>query len=241
MSEIDRPGSQSQPTHRTRTTAHPRPATGTGRRARRPPEAPAAPAPTRTPAQPSSRPARDLTAHPPAHAAPSRRSPAARRRTAAVPPFSAAAQPRPRRGEPVPAIPAHARRSGRCRRSADLATRSRPPPATGVPAADPWRANRVRSSPSTRPAATRPSRRAARRAGHRRPATGPSGCRPRSRWWSEARPPSLLALCSGVTGAVVATAVNDNGGISLPVSTDAAPVVNRDSLAGVARKPSRAW
>jgi putative serine protease PepD len=46
----------------------------------------------------------------------------------------------------------------------------------------------------------------------------------------------VLALCSGVTGAVVATAINDNGGISLPVSTDAAPVVSRDSLAGVAQE-----
>jgi len=46
-----------------------------------------------------------------------------------------------------------------------------------------------------------------------------------------------LALCSGVTGAVVATAVHDRGGITLPVSTaGAAPVVDRSSLAGVADK-----
>ncbi len=44
----------------------------------------------------------------------------------------------------------------------------------------------------------------------------------------------LLALCSGITGAVVATAYNDTGGFSLPVSTNAAPVVDRSTLAGVA-------
>ncbi len=45
-----------------------------------------------------------------------------------------------------------------------------------------------------------------------------------------------LALCSGVTGAVVATAFNENDGFKLPVSTDTAPVVSRDSLAGVAQE-----
>jgi putative serine protease PepD len=45
-----------------------------------------------------------------------------------------------------------------------------------------------------------------------------------------------LALCSGVTGAVVATALHDKD-FSLPISTaGAAPVVDRSSLAGVAAK-----
>jgi putative serine protease PepD len=45
-----------------------------------------------------------------------------------------------------------------------------------------------------------------------------------------------LALCSGVTGAVVATAIHDKD-FSLPVSTaGAAPVVDRSSLAGVAAR-----
>ncbi|HZM74320.1 MAG TPA: trypsin-like peptidase domain-containing protein [Candidatus Limnocylindrales bacterium] len=43
-----------------------------------------------------------------------------------------------------------------------------------------------------------------------------------------------LALCSGVTGAVVATSLND-GGFELPVSQNAAPVVDRSTLSGVAR------
>lgn len=47
----------------------------------------------------------------------------------------------------------------------------------------------------------------------------------------------LLALCSGVTGAVVATAfVADKGTFSLPVSTDTAPIVDRSTLSGVAAK-----
>jgi putative serine protease PepD len=45
-----------------------------------------------------------------------------------------------------------------------------------------------------------------------------------------------LALCSGVTGAVVATAIHDRD-FSLPISTaGVAPVVDRSSLAGVAAK-----
>ncbi len=44
-----------------------------------------------------------------------------------------------------------------------------------------------------------------------------------------------LALCSGVTGAVVATAIGDDN-FSIPVSTNAAPVVDRSTLSGVAAK-----
>jgi putative serine protease PepD len=43
-----------------------------------------------------------------------------------------------------------------------------------------------------------------------------------------------LALCSGVTGAVVALSLNDSG-FELPVSQNAAPVVDRSTLSGVAR------
>ncbi|HCT79776.1 MAG TPA: peptidase S1 [Micromonosporaceae bacterium] len=46
----------------------------------------------------------------------------------------------------------------------------------------------------------------------------------------------LLALCSGVTGAVLATAIADKGSFSLPVSTDTAPIVDRSTLSGVAAK-----
>jgi putative serine protease PepD len=42
-----------------------------------------------------------------------------------------------------------------------------------------------------------------------------------------------LALCSGVTGAVVATSFDD-GGFELPVSNNAAPVVDRSTLSAVA-------
>jgi putative serine protease PepD len=44
-----------------------------------------------------------------------------------------------------------------------------------------------------------------------------------------------LALCSGVTGAVVATSFEDNG-FELPVSQNAAPVVDRSTLSGVAKE-----
>uniref|UniRef100_UPI001B8B977C S1C family serine protease n=1 Tax=Allorhizocola rhizosphaerae TaxID=1872709 RepID=UPI001B8B977C len=44
-----------------------------------------------------------------------------------------------------------------------------------------------------------------------------------------------LALCSGVTGAVVATTLDENT-FSIPVSTNAAPVVDRSTLSGVAAK-----
>ncbi len=46
----------------------------------------------------------------------------------------------------------------------------------------------------------------------------------------------VLALCSGITGAVIATAINNGDGINLPMSTDTAPVVNENSVAGVAAK-----
>ncbi|HEX6686213.1 MAG TPA: trypsin-like peptidase domain-containing protein [Candidatus Limnocylindrales bacterium] len=42
-----------------------------------------------------------------------------------------------------------------------------------------------------------------------------------------------LALCSGVTGAIVATSLGDSG-FELPVSNNAAPVVDRSTLSGVA-------
>lgn len=43
-----------------------------------------------------------------------------------------------------------------------------------------------------------------------------------------------LALCSGVTGALVATGLNGEKPFTIPISTDAAPVVDRSTLSGVA-------
>jgi putative serine protease PepD len=46
----------------------------------------------------------------------------------------------------------------------------------------------------------------------------------------------VLSLCSGVAGAVITKAFDSNGGINLPLTTDTAPVLNENSVAGVAAK-----